>query len=178
MEMPDFPCYKVDISNCSSDLITQFLSARESENWLLMAEYAAFTQQQLWTAWLLSQRAFNRGTALARSIDAEFLRYVAGTHHVSEAFKKVGINPSHKSAWIVYLPHSENNDGELNPDFDAKSIATTTTKLCEQLGMLQLSGKPEITIAGIENLGFDISVIDEKTEDLIIGYTISTNLNS
>ena len=178
MEMPDFPCYKVDISNCSDDLIAQFLSVRESENWLLLAEYAAFTQQQLWTAWLLSQRAFIRGTALARSIDAEFLRYVAGTHHVSEAFKKVGINPSHKFAWVVYLPNSEDNDGELNPNFDVKSITNTATNLCEQLGMLQLTGKPEITIAGIENLGIDIAVIDEKTEDLIIGYTISTNLNS
>ena len=89
MEMPPFPCFMVDISTRQDDLIGDFLTKRPSQNWLMLADYAALTDHQLWTAWLLSQRAFAKGKALARSIDAEFLRYIAGTHHVSEAFKKV-----------------------------------------------------------------------------------------
>ena len=78
MEMPDFPCFRVDLSNSVENLIQEFLKIRPNQNWLLLADYAAQSQQQLWTAWLLSQRAFLQNRALARSIDAEFLRYIAG----------------------------------------------------------------------------------------------------
>jgi len=77
MEMPLFPCFMVDISDRGEDLIGDFIQQRPNQNWLLLADYAALTNHQLWTAWLLSQRAFANGKALARSLDAEFLRYIA-----------------------------------------------------------------------------------------------------
>jgi tRNA threonylcarbamoyladenosine modification (KEOPS) complex Cgi121 subunit len=178
MEMPPFPCFMVDISTRQDDLIGDFLTERPSQNWLMLADYAALTDHQLWTAWLFSQRAFAKGKALARSIDAEFLRYIAGTHHVSEAFKKVGIQKSHDKAWIVYLPDYEENDGELYPLIDLVQSKEISVKIAEKLGIQPIESRPEITLDGLNKLGIAITKLDDITDDLIIGFVISSDLNS
>lgn len=144
----------------------------------MLADYAALTDHQLWTAWLLSQRAFAKGKALARSIDAEFLRYIAGTHHVSEAFKKVGIQKSHDKAWIVYLPEYEENDGELHPLIDLVQSNEIFVEIAEKLGIQQIESRPKITLDGLEKLGIEVTKLDDITEDIIIGFVISSDLNS
>ena len=178
MEMPPFPCFMVDISTRQDDLIGDFLTKRPSPNWLMLAGYAALTDHQLWTAWLLSQRAFAKGKALARSIDAEFLRYIAGTHHVSEAFKKVGIQKSHDRAWIVYLPEYEENDDELYPVIDFVQSKEIFVEIAEKLGIQPIESRPEITLDGLDKLGIEVTKLDEITEDIIIGFVISSDLNS
>lgn len=178
MEMPPFPCFMVDISTRQDDLIGDFLTKRPSQNWLMLADYAALTDHQLWTAWLLSHRAFAKGKALARSIDAEFLRYIAGTHHVSEAFKKVGIHKSHDKAWIVYLPGYEENDGEFYPLIDLVQSKEVFVKIAEKLGIQQIESRPKITLDGLDKLGIEFTKLDDITEDIIIGFVISSDLNS
>lgn len=178
MEMPEFPCFRVDVSNSVENLIQEFLKIRPNQNWLLLADYAAQSQQQLWTAWLLSQRAFLQNRALARSIDAEFLRYIAGTHHVSEAFRKVGIQDNHKTAWVIILPNHLKSADELIPDLDAEENLQSIGSLCQKLSMSIVDGKPELTIDGLKKLGIDIDEINENTGDILVGLTISTELNS
>ena len=178
MEMPEFPCFRVDVSNSVENLIQEFLKIRPSQNWLLLADYAAQSQQQLWTSWLLSQRAFLQNRALARSIDAEFLRYIAGTHHVSEAFRKVGIQDHHKTAWVINLPNYQKSADELIPDLDAEENLQSIGSLCQKLSMSIIDGKPELTIDGLKKLGIEIDKINENTEDILVGLTISTELNS
>ena len=178
MEMPEFPCFRVDVSNSVENLIQEFLKIRPNQNWLLLADYAAQSQQQLWTAWLLSQRAFLQNRALARSIDAEFLRYLAGTHHVSEAFRKVGIQDYHKTAWVINLPNYQKSADELIPDLDAEENLQSIGSLCQKLSMSIIDGKPELTIDGLKKLGIEIDEINENTEDILVGLTISTELNS
>ena len=178
MEMPEFPCFRVDVSNSVENLIQEFLKIRPNQNWLLLADYAAQSQQQLWTAWLLSQRAFLQNRALARSIDAEFLRYIAGTHHVSEAFRKVGIQEGHKTAWVINLPNYQKSADELIPDLDAEENLQSIGILCQKLSMSIVDGKPELTIDGLKKLGIDIDEINENTGDILVGLTISTELNS
>ena len=178
MEMPEFPCFRVDVSNSVENLIEEFLKIRPNQNWLLLADYAAQSQQQLWTAWLLSQRAFLQNRALARSIDAEFLRYLAGTHHVSEAFRKVGIQDHHKTAWVINLPNYQKSVDELIPDLDAEENFQFIGSLCQKLSMSIIDGKPKLTIDGLKKLGIEIDKINENTEDILVGLTISTELNS
>ena len=178
MEMPPFPCFMVDISKRQDDLIGDFLKERPNQNWLMLADYAALTDHQLWTAWLFSQRAFAKGKALARSIDAEFLRYIAGTHHVSEAFKKVGIQKTHDKAWVVYLPEHEDNGGELYPILDLAQSKETVAEIAEKLEIQAIDSRPEITRRGLDKLGIGISKLDDRTEDIIIGFVISSDLNS
>ena len=178
MEMPHFPCFKVDLSKSVNNLIQQFIDVRPNQNWLLLADYAAQTQQQLWTAWLLCQRAFEQNRALARSLDAEFLRYIAATHHVSEAFRKVGISDNHERAWIVNLPEYEKVNGEMVPLCDDDITAAVVDNLCNKLNLSIIDGPPELTVHGLNKLGLKVDVISENTGDLLVGLTISTELNS
>lgn len=178
MEMPDFPCFRVDITACSKNLVQKFIEARPNQNWLLMADEAAQSEQQLWTAWLLSKRALEQNRALARSVDAEFLRYIAGTHHVSEAFRKVGITDFHTSAWVVCLPDYQQKGGEISPVIDSELLDGSMAEMCNRLNFTRIPGRPKLSIEGITKLGIDIEEIGENTEDSLIGLTISTDLNS
>ena len=127
---------------------------------------------------LLSKRAFDQNRALARSLDAEFLRYIAGTHHVSEAFRKVGITESHDLAWIVYLPDYQQKGGEINPIVNSNLLDETVDEISVKLKFTRIPGRPRLSIEGITKLGIEIEEIGENTEDSLIGLTISTDLNS
>jgi tRNA threonylcarbamoyladenosine modification (KEOPS) complex Cgi121 subunit len=178
MEMPLFPCVKLDISNQSSDFIGEFIEHRDDESWLLMSHYAAQGQQQLWTAWLLAKRAFSNDKSLARTLDAEFLRYIAGTHHVSEAFKKVGIKSNDNTAWLIFLPNHIAELDEIKPSFSLDDFDSGVESLIQKLNVKVIEGMPEINIEGIEKMGIPLPESKLNLIDSIIGHIISADLNS
>ena len=178
MEMPPFPCVKLDISNQSSDFIGEFIEHRDDESWLLMSHYAAQGQQQLWTAWLLAKRAFSNNKSLARTLDAEFLRYIAGTHHVSEAFKKVGIKSNDNTAWLIFLPNHIAESDEIKPSFSLDDFDSGVESLIQKLNVKVIEGMPEINIEGIEKMGIPLPESKLNLIDYIIGHIISADLNS
>lgn len=178
MEMPQFPCVKLDISNQSSDFIGEFIEQRDDESWLLMSHYAAQGQQQLWTAWLLAKRAFSNNKSLARTLDAEFLRYIAGTHHVSEAFKKVGIKSNDDTAWLIFLPNHITDLDEIKPSFSLEEFHSGVESLIQKLNVKVIEGTPEISIEGIEKMGIPLPESKLNLIDSIIGHIISADLNS
>ncbi|MDG1549937.1 MAG: KEOPS complex subunit Cgi121 [Candidatus Poseidoniaceae archaeon] len=178
MEMPEFPCVKLDISNHSTNLIRDFIKHRDDESWLLMSYYAAQGQQQLWTAWLLAKRAFSNNKALARSLDAEFLRYIAGTHHVSDAFKKVGIKDHDDTAWLVFLPNHIVDLDEIKPSFSVDQFNVEVQSLVQMLGLKVIAGKPEIDLKGLKEMGIALPESKLNLIDSIIGHIISADLNS
>jgi len=178
MEMPPFPCVKLDISNQSSDFIGEFIEYRDDESWLLMSHYAAQGQQQLWTAWLLAKRAFSNNKSLARTLDAEFLRYIAGTHHVSEAFKKVGIKSNDNTAWLIFLPNHIAELDEIKPSFSLDEFDSGVESLIQKLNVKVIEGMPEINIEGIEKMGIPLPESKLNLIDSIIGHIISADLNS
>ena len=178
MEMPPFPCVKLDISNQSSDFIGEFIEHRDDESWLLMSHYAAQGQQQLWTAWLLAKRAFSNNKSLARTLDAEFLRYIAGTHHVSEAFKKVGIKSNDNTAWLIFLPNHIAELDEIKPSFSLDDFDSGVESLIQKLNVKVIEGMPEINIEGIEKMGIQLPESKLNLIDSIIGHIISADLNS
>lgn len=178
MEMPPFPCVKLDISNQSSDFIGEFIEHRDDESWLLMSHYAAQGQQQLWTAWLLAKRAFSNNKSLARTLDAEFLRYIAGTHHVSEAFKKVGIKSNDNTAWLIFLPNHIAELDEIKPSFSLDEFDSGVESLIQKLNVKVIEGMPEINIEGIEKMGIPLPKSKLNLIDSIIAHIISADLNS
>lgn len=178
MEMPPFPCVKLDISNQSSDFIGEFIEHRDDESWLLMSHYAAQGQQQLWTAWLLAKRAFSNNKSLARTLDAEFLRYIAGTHHVSEAFKKVGIKSNDNTAWLIFLPNHIAELDEIKPSFSLDEFDSGVESLIQKLNVKVIEGMPKINIEGIEKMGIPLPESKLNLIDSIIGHIISADLNS
>ena len=178
MEMPPFPCVKLDISNQSSDFIGEFIEHRDDESWLLMSHYAAQGQQQLWTAWLLAKRAFSNNKSLARTLDAEFLRYIAGTHHVSEAFKKVGIKSNDNTAWLIFLPNHIAELDEIKPSFSLDEFDSGVESLIQKLNVKVIEGMPDINIEGIEKMGIPLPESKLNLIDSIIGHIIYADLNS
>ena len=75
---------------------------------------------------------------VARSIDAEFLRYLAGTHHISEAFSRAGVQEGQDNGWVVCLPAAtghENDLGHLQPEAeDTPDFESALSDLLERLG--------------------------------------------
>ena len=74
-----------------------------NQRWVFCRSDVAQTSRQLWTATTVSNRNTERGTAQARTLDAEFLRVLAGTHNVSEAFKRAGLQNKSTSGWLLHI---------------------------------------------------------------------------
>ena len=160
MSFPAFPCRGVRVGGDSpqSD-VDAFLKQRPSSNWVLLGAHAVMSDVQLWTAWIQAARNELRGRMVARSIDAEFLRYLAGTHHISEAFKRAGLQKGQTTAWIVCLPGAtglENDLGHLQPVAnDVLDFETTFADLLGQLGWPEKTISMSYSIEGAKELGID-----------------------
>ena len=100
---------------------------------MLLGGHAAQSMDQLWTAWIQATRNELRGAMVARSIDAEFLRYLAGTHHISEAFARAGLQSGQQDAWVVYLPEA---NGVANDLGHVQPVATPPASFHEDVNTL------------------------------------------
>ncbi len=161
MGFPAFPCHGVCVGSGSPQThVEAFLRTRPSSNWVLLGQHAVMSHEQLWTAWIQAARNALRKRMVARSIDAEFLRYLAGTHHISEAFSRAGLQDGQTMAWVVCLPAAkglENDLGHLQPvaedvvDFESKLSA-----LMNQLGWSLGTLAATFSIEGARQLGVDV----------------------
>ena len=160
MSFPAFPCRGVCVGSGSPQShVDAFLKQRPSSNWVLLGAHAVMSDEQLWTAWIQAARNELRGRMVARSIDAEFLRYLAGTHHISEAFNRAGLQKGQTTAWIVCLPGAtglENDLGHLQPVAqDVLDFKTTLADLLGQLDWSEDSSEMSFSIEGAKQLGID-----------------------
>ena len=83
-----------------------------------------------------------------------------------------------KMAWIVHLPDYQIKDDQIYPIVDLEKSSQMLKGLIDVLGISNAEGEPEITLEGLLKLGINAATIDDKTEDIIIGFTISSDLNS
>ena len=154
MELPPFPCVPVHLDEAthSSGVIDVFLKERPSPRWVLLGAHAVQTNAQLWTAWIKTTRNELRGTSVARSIDAEFMRYLAGTHQEGS-----------EDAWILYLPQAEssrNSLGHLHP-FLPEHVAIPED-LSDLMNQLKWNSRESLMIPSIEGskmLGADVDSV-------------------
>ena len=161
MSTPAFPIVNVDIGGLQSKkAIQHFLEHRPNERWVLLGEHAAQSDDQLWTAWIQATRNELRGCMVARSIDAEFLRYLAGTHHISEAFARAGLQSGQSSAWVLCLPIPigvENDLGHLQPIAQGEqAFSGHLGGFLESLGWPASSSDVSFSIEGSQLLGIDL----------------------
>ena len=161
MSTQAFPIVNVDIGGLSpKKAIQHFLEHRPSERWVLLGEHAAQSVDQLWTAWIQATRNELRGCMVARSIDAEFLRYLAGTHHISEAFARAGLQSGQSSAWVLCLPTAEgveNDLGHVQPIAQgALAFSNHLDGFLESLGWPTTSSDVSFSIEGSRILGIDV----------------------
>lgn len=161
MSTQAFPIVNVDIGGLSSKkAIQHFLEHRPNERWVLLGEHAAQSVDQLWTAWIQATRNELRGCMVARSIDAEFLRYLAGTHHISEAFVRAGLQSGQSSAWVLCLPTAEgveNDLGHVQPIARGNlAFSNHLDGFLESLGWTKNSSDVSFSIEASQILGIDV----------------------
>ncbi|MEC8632274.1 MAG: KEOPS complex subunit Cgi121 [Candidatus Thermoplasmatota archaeon] len=161
MSPSPFPLANVQLNGEGpKEAIDRFLNHRPSERWVLLGGHAAQGMDQLWAAWIQATRNELRGAMVARSIDAEFLRYLAGTHHISEAFARAGLQPGQQDAWVVYLPEAKgvaNDLGHVQPvAILPASFQDDVNTLCSLLVWLPQDVEASYSIEGASMLGVDV----------------------
>lgn len=178
MDHQVFPCVHVVFNEGQrSTPVEAFLNHRSSERWVLLGQHAVQSSEQLWTAWIQAARNELRQSMVARSIDAEFLRYLAGTHHISEAFARAGWRTGQTGAWVVYLCEAEgqaNDLGHLQPKplpYDA--FIEHFNALCSTLNW-STEQKPMVhSIEGMLSMGIDVEGWpDERLHEAIIAHIL------
>ena len=79
---------------------------------------------------------------------------------------------------FIYL-NMNSNDDELCSVVDfVQSSEMFVTKIVEKLGIKPIEGSPTVTNHGFDKLGIQVPEINDDTEDIIIGFVISSDLNS
>ncbi len=163
-----------------ASLTQAFLKNRPTEHWVLVGEGVAQCHAQLWTAWHSAVRRQNRGTSLARSLDAEFLRYLSGTHHVSEAFKRAGVRDGDQKGCFLALP-SPDGPTDVLPFSDGDERSTLSAQaalLAEALGLEIITEELECNASGAQRLGLELVDFSTLTCDALIGHIVSAEFHS
>ena len=178
----DFPHFPWNSSSpIEAGVFTKaFLKHRPSDHWVLVGPGIAQCHMQLWTAWNSAARRQQRGTSLARSFDAEFLRYMAGTHHVSEAFKRAGVRDGDQSGCFIVLP-SIGKEGTMpaKPTHEeAEELERQALQLASSMDVSIQDVELECNIEGSKRLGVLIDQDAVVTCDLLIGHVLSSEFNS
>lgn len=160
MRATTFPFRGVQFSEGSPQHhVDRFLKERPSSHWVLLGAHAVMSEEQLWTAWIQASRNALRGNMVARSIDAEFLRYLAGTHHISEAFARAGLQEDQDHGWVVCLPSAkghENDLGHLQPEADdVQDFDSNLANLLQRLGWSEGPSEATYSIEAAKRLGID-----------------------
>ncbi|MBT60782.1 MAG: hypothetical protein CMA63_04425 [Euryarchaeota archaeon] len=185
MPQQQFPCFGWSSTTpvSSKKMLAAFLSRRPDSQWVMVGQGCAQSAIQLWTAWQCASRRWTRSTSLANSLDAEFLRYLSGTHHVSEAFKRAGVNDGDTSGYLIWLPLVQPVDGpftdlEVLP-FDAELVQSEAVEFFNHLGVAVNSEPLQISSEGMQRLGFVFNESEScVNENALIGHILSADLNS
>ncbi len=173
-----FPCCLVAMTASEEGTpVDRFLQHRSDARWVLIGQHAVQSHVQLWTAWIQAARNELRNTMVARSVDAEFLRYLAGTHHISEAFSRAGVGAEDGLAWVVWLPQAEgeaNDLGHLQP----KAVLEGTfddglASLLSSLSWSKDESEASPSIEGMKRLGIDVEGwAEERLEEAILAHVL------
>lgn len=165
--MQQFPkfAWKKNEGEGELDVIQHFIRARPDNHWVLCHNDVVISDLQLWTAWEACTRRFHRKSALARTIDAEFLRYLSGTHHVSEAFVRSGVNINAEQGWLLFLPHAifSNDTGTQHIiDVVDEDVQEVAVQILEQMQCQLEERQPAPSPSSLTQLGIsnDLDPID------------------
>lgn len=170
-----FPCWSWE-SPEPLDLksfVQSFQKIVPDQRWVFCRSDVAQTPRQLWTAATVSNRNTERGTAQARTLDAEFLRVLAGTHNVSEAFKRAGLPNGAMAGWLLHIPDQSALE-------DLQTTGEKAEQLLKNLGLSKTSSVLEVNVNGAKNLGIalDENVDLSRIEASLIGHILLADVSS
>ena len=185
MAQPPVPCFAwrsgdpVD----AKKLLGAFLELRPNAQWVMVGDGCIQSDLQMWTAWMCASRRWIRKSSLARSLDAEFLRYLSGTHHVSEAFKRAGVREADLAGFVLFLPEATATDDTQTDckaiEYQFDEIQSQAVSMFSQLE-LEADGKEYVlSKPGAIRLGMKFDFENEVlTESALLGHILSSEFNS
>jgi len=185
MAQPPFPCFawRSEQPVAAKRLLQTFLELRPNSHWVMVGDGCVQSDLQLWTAWMCASRRWIRTTSLARSLDAEFLRYLSGTHHVSEAFKRAGVRDGDVAGFVVFLPDAIATD-ETQADCQAVEydLESVELQVNSMFSRLELEANPNefiLSKTGAIRLGMKFESEQEVlTESALLGHILSSEFTS
>ena len=185
MAQPPFPCFawRSEHSFDAEGMLQTFLELRPNSQWVMVGDGCVQSNLQLWTAWMCASRRWIRKTSLARSLDAEFLRYLSGTHHVSEAFKRTGVRNDDTVGFVVFLPDAIATD-ETQTDcqaveYDFEEVELQATSILSRLKFKPDANEFLLSKPGAIRLGMKFESEQEViTESALIGHILSSEFTS
>ena len=170
-----FPCWSWESKEPLElkSFVQSFQKIVPSQRWVFCRSDVAQTSRQLWTATTVSNRNTERGTAQARTLDAEFLRVLAGTHNVSEAFKRAGLQNNSTSGWLLHIP-------DQTSAMMTESIDQEAEQLLQSLGLSRTSENLQINLEGAKNLGISIdeTIDSSRIEASLIGHILLADVST
>ena len=170
-----FPCWSWESSQPIElkSFVQHFQEIVPSQRWVFCRTEVAQTPRQLWTATTVSNRNTERGTAQARTLDAEFLRVLAGTHNVSEAFKRAGLSNGSTKGWLLHIP-------DQTESMDSESLDMNARQLLSGLDLETTSETLDINIDGVKKLGISIdeAIDSNRIEASLIGHILLADVSS
>lgn len=118
---PWFSAWSIKFTEPISDprlIAAMLLQKRKNERWLLVGHPAPVSERHLWSVWLALRERVLANKMISVSLDGEFIRLLAGTHQMTVAFKRAGVQKGDEKAWLIRLPewHDKNEDILLKSD--------------------------------------------------------------
>ena len=182
-QMPWFPAWGMEFNNQiidTNEILKVFNQYKNDNRWLLLAFDVAASEKHLWTAWYSMQRNKKMKKMIAKSIDAEFIRLIAGTHQVKIAFNNAGIRNGDKLAWIIRLPESEIGN-ELNEVFmnreSYNNFDNDANILIERMNGKLLTQRPVPSFEGLKRIGYAKEINSTQSlEECFILHLVSSKI--
>jgi len=168
--VPWFPAWGVEfrkpIENVFA-IVSTFNEFRPSNRWLLASFDVIASEVHLWGTWYSLRRNEERGSMVAKTPDAEFLRILAGTHQISRAFERSGLSEGEDKAWILSLPEMKVGEsfGEFKIPWDCYSeLCEDGYRMIEQMGGSIIPKRPIPSENGLEKLGSSAGGLSNSDE--------------
>ena len=115
-------------------------------------------------------------------MDAEFLRYLCGTHHVSEAFKRAGVREGDRTGVLIFLPDATADEEQSDchvTEYDHNTIESQAKLLLSHLSLEETPIEYSLNKTGAIRLGMKFEYEDEElTESSLIGHILSSEFTS
>jgi hypothetical protein len=168
-----YPCWGLTFASPISDvrgLATTLLDWRKGEDWLLVGGHSAISDLQLWTAWMGVASRSNNDIMRSHSLDAEFIRLIAGTHQIRIGFERAGLQEGDTKAWLIHIPSFTGFSGEnlIWPEFHMSELDIEAERLMRVLDAKLLTQRPTPNSDTVSRLSLELGYNEDVGDFLAI----------
>tara|TARA_B100001750_G_scaffold35012_1_gene24833 strand:+ start:1628 stop:2182 length:555 start_codon:yes stop_codon:yes gene_type:complete len=178
---PWFPAWCIQFNEPISNprlTATTLLDNRNDNRWLLLGFPTAASERHLWATWLALRERVLSENMVSNSLDGEFLRLIAGTHQMSVAFKRAGIQSGEDKAWLVRIPEWESDSEQIELPHNGGDHDDHAFELMSLLQAELLPRRPIPTTNTLDRLEIEYNPNEKSDiERLLMTYTATVDID-